>query len=216
MSQRTLSGWLAVSQRAPTSPPVSSSATNTSFSVPRAGRQPSRASVARGHRLGGDLRLHVQRAATPQVAVGDVAGPRVVLPVRRIGQHRVDVAEEAQRRAVVVAGERGHEVGALGRRAEDLGLEAGAASGSRRGTRSPARSLPGGLTVLKRIRRWRTAVVCVLEVVGRSCVRQTTSSDARRAADDLDARTGAGRRRRRDRPARYRAEDLRRSRRSRI
>ena len=45
MSQRTLSGCSVVSQCAPTSPPVSSSATNTSFSVPRAGRQPLRASA---------------------------------------------------------------------------------------------------------------------------------------------------------------------------
>ncbi len=50
-----------------------------------------------GDRLRGDLGLHVERAPAPQVAVFDVAGPRVVLPVRRVGQHRVDVAEVAER-----------------------------------------------------------------------------------------------------------------------
>ena len=46
MSQRTASGCSEHSQAAPTWPPVSSSATNSSFSAPRLGRQPARARVA--------------------------------------------------------------------------------------------------------------------------------------------------------------------------
>ena len=48
-----------------------------------------------GHRLGGHLGLHVERAAAPQEAVGDLARPRVVLPLVGVGEHGVDVAEEA-------------------------------------------------------------------------------------------------------------------------
>ena len=96
MSQRTRSGWVSVSQWAPTSPPVSSSETNTSFSRRAAGRQPPRASDAAGHRLGGHLRLHVERPAPPQVAVDHLAGPGVVRPLGRVGEHRVDVPEVAE------------------------------------------------------------------------------------------------------------------------
>ena len=45
-----------------------------------------------GDRLGRDLRLHVDRASAPQVAVDHVARPRVVLPLGWVGQDRVDVA----------------------------------------------------------------------------------------------------------------------------
>ncbi len=75
-------------------------------------------------RLGGDLRLHIQRAAAPQKAVGDLARPRVMPPLRCVGQHRVDVSEEAQRRAGLVADQVGDQVCALGLARQDLGLQA--------------------------------------------------------------------------------------------
>src|SRR3954451_16188215 len=46
-----------------------------------------------GHDLGGGLRLHIDRAAPPQAAVGDLAGPRVAAPVVRVGEDGVDVGE---------------------------------------------------------------------------------------------------------------------------
>ena len=43
-----------------------------------------------------DLVLHVERAATPDLAVDEVTRPRVALPFRRIGEHRVRVREEPE------------------------------------------------------------------------------------------------------------------------
>ena len=80
-SQRTLSGCCSVSQRAPTSPPVSSSATNTSFRAPRAGRQPLRASATAPTASAATCDLHVEGAATPELTVGEVPAPGVVLPL---------------------------------------------------------------------------------------------------------------------------------------
>ena len=82
--------------------------------------------VRRGHRLGRGLGLHVDRAAAPQRAVVDLAGPRVVAPVGRIGEHRVDVREVAEHRALRLAPQSRDEVRALGiLGAEQLALEPG-------------------------------------------------------------------------------------------
>jgi len=78
-----------------------------------------------GDRLGRDLVLHVQRAAAPQVAVDDLTGPRVVGPVGRIGEDRVDVAEQAEHRTVVVAGQRRDQVRAVVVGGQQLRLEPG-------------------------------------------------------------------------------------------
>ena len=51
-----------------------------------------------GDDLGGGLGLHVERAAAPQVAVVDLARPRVVRPVVGIGEHGVHVGQVAQNR----------------------------------------------------------------------------------------------------------------------
>ena len=48
-----------------------------------------------GHRLGGDLGLHVDRSPAPQKAVGELARPGIVGPLLGVGQDRVDVAEQA-------------------------------------------------------------------------------------------------------------------------
>ncbi len=84
----------------------------------RAGRQPVPGQAGGGHRLGGDLVLHVQRAPAPQEAVGHFARPRVVAPLRGVGQHRVDVAEQDQHRPAPRPGRRGSPPGwgAPGRR----------------------------------------------------------------------------------------------------
>ena len=50
-----------------------------------------------------------------------------MLPLGGVGEDGVDVAEEAQRRSVLLAVQIGDEVGPLVRRAEDLGLKAGLA-----------------------------------------------------------------------------------------
>ena len=69
-----------------------------------AGGPPAGAGAGRaGDRLGCDLVLHVERAAAPQVAVGDLTGPGIVGPVGRIGEDRVDVAEQTEHRTVVIA-----------------------------------------------------------------------------------------------------------------
>ena len=82
----------------------------------------------RGDGLGRDLRLHVERAASPQEAVGEFARPRIVLPLRRVGEHRVDVAEVDERRArrgAIRRRERRDEVRPPIDGAEQLGLEPG-------------------------------------------------------------------------------------------
>jgi hypothetical protein len=54
----------------------------------------------RGRDLGRRLGLHVLRPAAPQDPVDHVARPRVALPLRGVGEHGVDVREQAQRRPV--------------------------------------------------------------------------------------------------------------------
>jgi hypothetical protein len=61
----------------------------------------------------------------PQVAVVDLARPRVVRPVLRVGEHGVDVREVAQHRPGLIAGQRGDEVRPLRLGAVELALQAG-------------------------------------------------------------------------------------------
>ncbi len=126
-SQRTRSGWFSVSQIAPSAPPTSSSTTATISRSPRAGRQPFARERDAGGDLGRRLRLHVERAAAPQLAVDHVAAPRVVLPLARVREHRVDVGEQAQRRAVGLAAQAGDEIRALLEPPDERHLEAGVA-----------------------------------------------------------------------------------------
>ncbi len=78
-------------------------------------------------RLGRDLRLHVERAAAPEEPVREVARPRVVAPLRGVGEHGVDVAEVAQGRPVDGAVQVGDEVGPGVFGGEEANLEAGLA-----------------------------------------------------------------------------------------
>jgi hypothetical protein len=89
---------------------------------------PARAQTCCRDGFGRDLRLHVERAAAPEEAVvGDLPRPRVVGPLGRIREHRVDMAEIQERRAVDLAGQRRDEVRAVLVGGELLGLEAGCA-----------------------------------------------------------------------------------------
>ena len=70
--------------------------------------------------------LHVDRAAAPDVAVGDVAGERVVGPPLRRRRHDVEMAEQQERLAAgPVAAEAGGHGAAARDGLEDLGDEAG-------------------------------------------------------------------------------------------
>ena len=70
-----------------------------------------------------DLILHVERSAPPDVVVGEVAGPRVARPLVGIGDDRVRVREEAERRPVAALEAR-DEVGPLRRARIELDLDA--------------------------------------------------------------------------------------------
>ena len=78
--------------------------------------------------------LHVHRAATPDVAVGDVCGERVVRPA--VGDARRDDVEVAQQQERVAAGavatEPDGHVAAARRRFDDLGVQALGAQDRRR------------------------------------------------------------------------------------
>ena len=79
----------------------------------------------------GDLRrglgLHVLGAAAPDLAVDQIARPRVALPLGRVGQDGVDVRQQPEHRTVGGAAQARHEVRALRRAAAQLDLEAGVA-----------------------------------------------------------------------------------------
>ena len=72
-----------------------------------------------------DHALHVDRAAAPDVAVGDVGGERVVRPAVSRGRDHVDVREQEERvAAAAVAVEAGDDRAASRGRLEDLGRHA--------------------------------------------------------------------------------------------
>ena len=68
-----------------------------------------------GDRARSHLALHVERAATPHLAVDEIARPGIALPLVRVGEHGVRVAEERERRAVTATLEPRDEVRALRR-----------------------------------------------------------------------------------------------------
>ncbi len=72
-----------------------------------------------------DLRLHVDRAAAPEVAVYDLARPRVVAPLGGVREHRVDVAEVAERGPRLRAAQPREQIRSVGLGAEQLALEPG-------------------------------------------------------------------------------------------
>ena len=91
------SGWLSTRNRAPLTPPASSSATNAT-TTSRGGRSP-RARPLPDHRQQHRVHvLHVDRAAAPDEAVPLLAGERVHRPLARVGGDDVEVAVQQQRR----------------------------------------------------------------------------------------------------------------------
>ena len=77
--------------------------------------------------LGGRLRLHVDRAAAPDLAVDLLARPRVLPPVLGGGEDGVDVRQQAEDRALGAAAQAGDEVGSLLGPPEQRDLEPGVA-----------------------------------------------------------------------------------------
>src|SRR5207248_9536738 len=65
-------------------------------------------------RLRRDLALHVERTATPDLAVTELAAERVELPLGGIGQHDVRVREKQHPRAVPTSRNARDEIRALG------------------------------------------------------------------------------------------------------
>ena len=133
--------------------------TTTSRS-PRAGRQPARASVERGGDLGGGLGLHVQRAAAPELrrrrgrpTTGRAASPTASASTVSTCESRHSDRPVGRRRAGARRGS------GAARRAPSSSTSKPASRSSAARSSCGARSLPGGLTVLKRIRRWRSSVV---------------------------------------------------------
>ncbi len=70
------------------------------------------------------LALHVERPAPPDLAVDDLARPRVALPLGRVGEHGVGVGEERERRPAPVPADPRDEVGALRHLRDQLDLDA--------------------------------------------------------------------------------------------
>ena len=153
------------------SAPVSSSAVNTSISSPASGRQPSSASASAAAASAATW-LFMSSAPRPQTQPSrsspDQGSTR---PLLRVREHGVHVAEQAQ-----PSGRRSRSRS----RATRLGRPSTAASSSHSkpaSSSSPLRnscaacSLPGGLTVLKRIRRCSSSVVRPS-----SCARSGTRS----------------------------------------
>ena len=190
-SQRTRSGWFSVSQIAPSPPPVSSSTTDDDEQV-AARRAPARAR----ERDGGDRPRRPSGTSCPARR-----GPTARRRRRRPTTGRA--ASRPGRRARCRRGRAGRASGrrrAPRRRATRFGPLLGASE--QRRPRSPrrasrpassswaARSLPGGLTVLKRTRRWSSSVV------SRSSRRprtQATTGPARRGGDPRDQQHGGDR-----------------------
>ena len=73
---------------------------------------------------GRDMALHVESAASPDLAVAELAGPRIEGPLLGVGAHRVRVRDEGERRASA-AGKARDEVRPLRDPGVELALDAG-------------------------------------------------------------------------------------------
>jgi len=117
--------WACSSTRnfAPKSPPASSSQRRTSRTVACRIDLASGGAQERGDEHG-HAALHVDRTATPDVAVDDIAAERRPLPVLPRSGDDVDVPLEEQRSPVPLAGQARDEVGPPRLARVDLGLDA--------------------------------------------------------------------------------------------
>src|SRR4029079_9275406 len=78
-----------------------------------------------GDRRGGHMALHVESAASPDLAVAELARPWIEGRLRALGASRVRVRDEGERRAPA-AGEPRNKVGPLRDPRVELALDAGA------------------------------------------------------------------------------------------
>ena len=146
----------------------------------------------RGGHLGRHLALHVQRAAAPDAAVLELARPRVHVPLGRVGEHGVHVAQQAQHGPVGVGRQPRRPGSAAPRRPPAARPRSRRASSSSFRNSWSACSLPGGLTVSKRIRRCSSSVVRRSRSAGSGTVRVSQRSGAQaRAPESLGAGTSA-------------------------
>src|SRR5204862_5213807 len=72
----------------------------------------------------GDLALHVERAAPPDLAVSQLTAERVRRPLRRIRQHYIRVGQNQETRTVAASGQTCDEVRPLGPAGVQLALRA--------------------------------------------------------------------------------------------
>src|SRR5213078_3790840 len=118
-----------------------------------------------------------QCAPSPDLAVTQLAGPRVELPFGGIGEHRVRMREEREPGAVAAARDAGDEVRAF----RDLGVQL---AGDAVGLEVAAQvSFPGGLTVSRRINSERSVATSsrseTVALSGESRTRAPTRARAR-------------------------------------
>src|SRR4029453_6859628 len=97
-------------------------------------------------RFRGDLSLHVERAATPDLTVAQLTAERIGAPLRGVGEHDVRVREEEKRRAVAASGNTCDQVRALGNLRVQLALHAALLE-------VVAQELRGGRLVARGVRR---------------------------------------------------------------
>ena len=158
----------------PKSTPTSSSAVSASSTSP-GGPAPSRASEANATAAAATWPFMSSAPAPPDLAVDEVARPRIALPLARIGENRVRVRHQEQARPVA-AREPRDDVRALGGLRHELRLGRRSARGSAASTSAARVSFPGGLTVSSRRSSWRSAVTSSRRVTR---LRPSTAPSAR-------------------------------------
>ena len=143
----------------------------------------------RGHRdcARGDLALHVERAASPDLAVSQLAAERVRRPLRRIRQYHVGVREKQQAGTVASTGQASNEVRALWNARVELALGAALLE-------IHAEQLRGSGFVPRRVRRVHTDELLekLGDLVADGDGRHQSSSSFARAVSWFRARQSAG------------------------
>ena len=116
------------------------------------------------------VRLHVERAASPDVAVAHDTGERVDAPCAAVGVHDVGMPEQRQRRPLAAALDARHEVRALRVARDELARDALALE-------EPLQEDRGGGLVARRVRRVDADQVRkeLRGLVPERCIHRTTS-----------------------------------------
>ena len=151
-----VSGCSRASHDVPKSRPTSSSAVEREEEI---AREPGALARERGEGDGGrrDMALHVERAATPDLAVDEVARPGVSRPLGRVRERPCRCAPSAGG-----SGRRPREASRRGSPARESSRRARPrrrfVAGTPPGASAARVSLPGGLTVSRRSSSWRSCV----------------------------------------------------------